>query len=152
MTDNTTSDGTMQAFGTFARTFDPNAEQNVDGTWTYSSNKGQIIAGRNNLKGCYFYDGGKMYHSNDRVRGLRGFSCWFEPVGTAAQNTDLYIDGISQGTVTGINSVVDFGNETGKFAKKGIYNLHGQLISNGSDTTGLPAGIYIVNGKKCVVK
>ena len=152
MTDNTTSDGTMQAFGTFARTFDPDATQKEDGTWDFSTNKGNIIADRDDLVGSYFFDGGKMYHSAERPRGLRGFSCWFKPVNDVQSlSADLYIDGISQGTVTGINSVVDFGNETGKFAKKGIYNLHGQLISNGSDTTGLPAGIYIVNGKKCVV-
>ena len=63
----------------------------------------------------------------------------------------LYIDGVANGT-TGIDEVA-FGDEepTGK-AAKGIYNMNGQLVSNGSDTTNLPAGMYIVNGKKCVVR
>ena len=61
------------------------------------------------------------------------------------------IDGVANGT-TGIDEVA-FGDEepTGK-AAKGIYNMNGQLVSNGSDTTNLPAGMYIVNGKKCVVR
>lgn len=34
----------------------------------------------------------------------------------------------------------------------GIYTIDGRKLSNGSDTTGLPAGLYIVNGKKIIVK
>ena len=88
------------------------------------------------------------------MRGLRGFSCWFKPVDSSTPtNTkvNLYIDGVANGT-TGIDDVA-FGDEepTGK-AAKGIYNMNGQLVSNGSDTTNLPAGMYIVNGKKCVVR
>ena len=62
-----------------------------------------------------------------------------------------FCDGVANGT-TGIDEVA-FGDEepTGK-AAKGIYNMNGQLVSNGSDTTNLPAGMYIVNGKKCVVR
>ena len=86
------------------------------------------------------------------MRGLRGFSCWFKPVNSSEPTKlNLYIDGVANGT-TGIDDVA-FGDEepTGK-AAKGIYNMNGQLVSNGSDTTNLPAGMYIVNGKKCVVR
>lgn len=93
-----------------------------------------------------------LYYSSKRVRGLRGFSCWFKPVDSSEPTKlNLYIDGVANGT-TGIDEVA-FGDEepTGK-AAKGIYNMNGQLVSNGSDTTNLPAGMYIVNGKKCVVR
>lgn len=147
------SNGTMKAYGTFARTFGTKATQDKNGVYHFNDNY-DIIEGRDNLKGCYFFDKGNLYYSSERKRGLRGFSCWFKPVDSstpAPTKLSLYIDGVANGT-TGIDEVA-FGDEepTGK-AAKGIYNMNGQLVSNGSDTTNLPAGMYIVNGKKCVVR
>ena len=152
-------DGTIKAYGTFARTFDPNATQNEDatqnekyGTWNFSNNKGTIINGRPTLIGSYFFDKGNMYHSTKRPRGLRGFSCWFQPTTTSgAQNAQLTIDGVSQGT-TGIEDILaDYEQPVSRFAN-GIYNLNGQLVKTGNSTAGLPSGMYIVNGKKCIVR
>lgn len=147
------SNGTMKAYGTFARTFGTKATQDENGVYHFNDNY-DILEGRDNLIGCYFFDKGNLYRSDSRPRGLRGFSCWFKPVnGSSGIGTkvNLYIDGVANGT-TGIDEVA-FGDEepTGK-AAKGIYNMNGQLVSNGSDTTNLPAGMYIVNGKKCVVR
>ena len=153
-------DGTMEAHGTFARTFGQNVTQNVTDEkaknyGVYQFNDHKIIDGRDDLIGCYFFDQGNLYYSSkNRPRGLRGFSCWFKPGNSstpAPTKLNLYIDGVANGT-TGIDEVA-FGDEepTGK-AAKGIYNMNGQLVSNGSDTTNLPAGMYIVNGKKCVVR
>lgn len=154
------SNGSLKAYGTFARTFGTKATQNVTdekadnyGVYNFNNNY-DIIGDRDNLIGCYFFDKGNLYRSDSRPRGLRGFSCWFKPVnGSSGTGTkvNLYIDGVANGT-TGIDEVA-FGDEepTGK-AAKGIYNMNGQLVSNGSDTTNLPAGMYIVNGKKCVVR
>ena len=146
------TDGSMVAYGTFARTFGTDATQDENGVYNFNNNY-DIIGGRDNLIGCYFFDRGNLYYSSkDRVRGLRGFSCWFKPVNSSEPTKlNLYIDGVANGT-TGIDEVA-FGDEepTGK-AAKGIYNMNGQLVSNGSDTTNLPAGMYIVNGKKCVVR
>ena len=147
------SNGTMKAYGTFARTFGSEATQDKDGVYHFNNNY-DILEGRDNLIGCYFFDKGNLYRSDSRPRGLRGFSCWFKPVnGSSGIGTkvNLYIDGVANGT-TGIDEVA-FGDEepTGK-AAKGIYNMNGQLVSNGSETTNLPAGMYIVNGKKCVVR
>lgn len=151
------TDGSMEAHGTFARTFGQDVTQitdeKADNYGVYKFNDHKIIDGRDGLIGCYFFDRGNLYYSSkDRVRGLRGFSCWFKPVNSSEPTKlNLYIDGVANGT-TGIDDVA-FGDEepTGK-AAKGIYNMNGQLVSNGSDTTNLPAGMYIVNGKKCVVR
>lgn len=152
------TDGSMEAYGTFARTFGTEATQNVTDEkavdyGVYKFNDHEIISNRDDLKGSYFFDRGNLYYSSERVRGLRGFSCWFKPVAPSSSDNklNLYIDGVANGT-TGIDEVA-FGDEepTGK-AAKGIYNMNGQLVSNGSDTTNLPAGMYIVNGKKCVVR
>lgn len=145
------NDGQMMALGTFARTFGE-ATQDADGKWNIT-NKGHILDGRDDLKGCYFFDNGKMYLSKDRPRGLRGFSCWFKPTtnNDPSSNALLTIDGVSQGT-TGIEDILaDYEQPVSRFAN-GIYNLNGQLVKQGNSTAGLPSGMYIVNGKKCIVR
>lgn len=150
--------GTMEAHGTYVRTFAVSATQDLDensetyGRFTFNDRK--IIPDRDDLKGSFFFDQGNLYCSPTRVRGLRGFSCWFKPTGgTLVKGMRLYLDGVADGTTTDINTIIDFGEQepVGK-AAKGIYNLNGQFMGHGTDTTGLPAGMYIVNGKKCIVK
>lgn len=168
------SNNKMTAYGTFARTFAPTAEgtstagsyqiteeTNEDfGKWVLN-NKSAFIDGRDDLKGCYFFDQGNMYYSTNRPRGLRGFSIWFRPTtgNTAAAKT--FIDGVcvSWGETTGIDSIIygddgfgDNASGNGRFARS-IYTLQGQFIgSDCSKLAGLPSGIYLVNGKKVAVK
>lgn len=146
------ADGSIAAYGTFARTFGEYTEKDEDGTYSDVTSKGKIIKGRPTLVNCYFFDKGNMYHSATRPRGLRGFSCWFQPTTTSgAQNAQLTIDGVSQGT-TGIEDILaDYEQPVSRFAN-GIYNLNGQLVKQGNSTAGLPSGMYIVNGKKCIVR
>lgn len=150
--------------GTFARTFAPKSTQDATTyVWNFNSkdydktDKGTIITGRPDLKECYFFDKGKMWYSASRPRGLRGFSCWIAPKnqGTAtAANAKLFLDGIDMTGTTDIEDI--FGGEEGKKVEKfanGIYNINGQLVRANSDSTeGLPEGLYIINGKKRLVK
>lgn len=153
-----TGDGTMTAFGTFARTFGEGT-QNTDknnvnyGKWNIE-NKSKIIEGRSDLTGCYFFSNGKMYSSATRPRGLRGFSVWFAPTtasGTPAKPANVFLDGVSLDKTTGINPII-YGEEESRIDRfaHGIYSLNGQLISNSSSLDGLPSGIYILNGKKVI--
>lgn len=144
----------IKAYGTFARTFGEfssyNNETGVYGEVTVSDPKNPIIDGRDNLVDCYFFDKGNMYHSATRPRGLRGFSCWFKTFG-ALKTLKFTLDGVSQGT-TGIEDILaDYEQPVSRFAN-GIYNLNGQLVKQGNSTAGLPSGMYIVNGKKCIVR
>lgn len=151
-TSNATNAGkSIVAYGTFARTFDPEATQNDNGEWTYSDKKDTIITDRDNLIGCYFFYKGNMYYSATRPRGLRGFSCWFKP-GTKQNSVKLTLDGVTQDGTTGIEDILaDYEQPVSRFAN-GIYNLNGQLVKQGNSTAGLPSGMYIVNGKKCIVR
>ena len=54
-------------------------------------------------------------------------------------------------TATYAAGIDDIVSDT-KTTQKGIYTLYGVQISNSSDTEGLPSGIYIINGKKAIVK
>lgn len=151
--------GTMTAFGTFARTFGEgtqNTNKNDEnyGKWTIEK-KSTIIAGRSDLTGCYFFSNGKMYSSAKRARGLRGFSVWFAPKsasdGNTAKPANVFLDGVSLDKTTGINPII-YGEEESRIDRfaHGIYSLNGQLISNSSSLDGLPSGIYILNGKKVI--
>lgn len=153
--------GTMTAFGTFARTFGKGTQNNTTdkdkddyGKWTIEK-KSTIIAGRSDLTGCYFFSNGKMYFSAKRARGLRGFSVWFAPKsasdGTPAKPANIFLDGVSLDKTTGINPII-YGEEECRIDRfaHGIYSLNGQLISNSSSLDGLPSGIYILNGKKVI--
>lgn len=146
-----TGDGTITAYGTFARTFGTATQDLATGVWTID-NKSQIIDGRDNLVGSYFFYEGNMYYSNERARGLRGFSCWFKPnTGTKAT---LFLDGVQQeGGLTDIGEITfEPQNESMERFANGIYNMNGQLVKAGTSMAGMPKGIYIVNGKKVVVR
>lgn len=147
------TDGKMMALGTLARTFG-DATQDAYGKWNIT-NKDKIIDGREDLKNCYFFDKGKMYLSKDRPRGLRGFSCWFKPTNNdndTPQSVKLTLDGVTQSGTTGIEDILaDYEQPVSRFAN-GIYNMNGQLVKQGNSTAGLPSGMYIVNGKKCIVR
>ncbi len=159
---NVEGNGTMTACGTFVRTFGPDdTTQDTDdssdtyGAYTFGDDKGTIISGRDDLKDCYFFWNGGLYSSSSRVRGLRGFSCWFKPTTTSTEETKMtmYLDGVAQDATADISDLVAFGkDETIGKALQGVYSISGQRISDGTDLTHLPAGLYIVNGKKCVVK
>lgn len=154
-----TGDGKMIAFGTFARTFGTGTQNTTEGNEDYGKwtieNKSNIIAGRSDLTGCYFFYGGNMYYSSaKRARGLRGFSVWFAPTtasGTPAKPANVFLDGVSLDKTTGISPII-YGEEERRIDRfaHGIYSLNGQLISNSSSLDGLPSGIYILNGKKVI--
>ena len=151
-----TGNGTMTAFGTFARTFGEGTQNTTEGDEDYGKwnieNKSKIIDGRSDLTGCYFFYRGNMYCSDKRTRGLRGFSVWFAPTAASGGNTaKAFLDGVSLDKTTGINPII-YGEEESRIDRfaHGIYSLNGQLISNSSSLDGLPNGIYILNGKKVI--
>lgn len=144
--------GAITAYGTFVRTFDPNATQDEMGVWKFSDKRGTIIPGYDDLVGSYFFDYGNVYYSDTNVRGLRGFSCWFKPNTSNDTKPALYLDGVKQDAeLTSIGELIVGPEAANRFGKNnGVYNLQGQRVGN--TTEGLPSGIYIVNGRKYVVR
>ena len=147
--------GTITAYGTFVRTFDPEATQDkTTGKWTFSSSRGTIRDGYDNLVGSYFFDYGNVYYTEnpEKVRGLRGFSCWFKPNTNNGTKPAVYLDGVKQETeLTSIGELIVGPEAANRYGKNdGVYNLQGQRVGN--TTEGLPSGIYIVNGRKHVVR
>ena len=147
------TDGTLAVCGTFARTYGSKIAD-TETRFTIDTNN-PIIEGRDNLQHCYFFHEGKMVYAGEKVRGLRGFSVWFKPYkqtsGTATSK--FILDGIDYTTDVERIMATEDSSIDSKFAKLGVFNLNGQLVRSGStDVSGLPSGIYIVNGKKVFVK
>lgn len=100
----------------------------------------------------YLYDPTKV-ETNTVKPHAGAFRSWViasENASTAKQLT-MHINGIEeQGETTAIWNAIS-GNDDAEVASKGIYSLSGQKM-NAADTSSLPKGIYIVNGKKFIVK
>lgn len=94
--------------------------------------------------------GNKVYLSKNG-RNMNGTRAWFVRYDTAApaKLTSFAINGVED-TATGIDSILD--DTDNRNANNGVvYNLNGQVVSN-NGLNGLASGIYIMNGKKIIVK
>lgn len=126
-------------------------------TKTYDEDKGVILDGRDNLSGDYVMRGGKIVQvPSDKEFGLKGFRCWFEVKGShpgVAAAPRLEIDGI----IDDATAIDDLNSQPSQFTSRhkgisGVFNLDGQKVRDGESTQDLPKGIYIVNGRKVVVR
>ena len=139
--------GTMVCKGTMAKTYE----------------NGKILSDRDNLNGDYFMYKGKLIqvpHGNKENSdepysyGLKAFRCWFElpsdtPVGGSLS---LMIDGVED-SATSIDDIHGSSNSTSyKRGIVGIFNMHGQMVRRDNSLEGLPKGMYVVNGKKIIIK
>lgn len=92
----------------------------------------------------YIWNKGNLYLLN-KAHWMKGYRCWLTPTWSISTNAVLFTFGVGGGETTGIN-LPSVGNNSGS-AK--VYNLNGQRVHN---MLGVQPGIYIVNGKKVVVK
>lgn len=101
----------------------------------------------------YLYDPTKV-ETNTVKPHAGAFRSWIISTSSnpaAAAQLTMHINGIEeQGETTAIWNAIS-GNDDAEVASKGIYSLSGQKM-NAADTRSLPKGIYIVNGKKFIVK
>ena len=142
--------GTMVCKGTMAKTYDKD-----------ENGKNKIISGRDDLNGDYFMYKGKLiqvpHNENGKQYsyGLKAFRCWFELTpNTSAEGkrVSLLIDGVEDST-TGIDDI--HGNTDCTSYKRGIegvFNMNGQMVRRGCSLEGLPKGLYVVNGKKIIIR
>lgn len=96
--------------------------------------------------GNYIWNNGDLYLTKN-THWMKGYRCWLVPTwsGSATGNAKLLTFGFGNGETTSIN-MPSIGNTTGSTK---VYNLNGQRVDN---MLGVQPGIYIVNGKKVVVK
>ena len=76
---------------------------------------------------------------------MKGYRCWLDPSWVNSENAKLLTFGFGDGETTGVDApFADISTNNTK-----VYNLNGQRVDN---MLGVQPGIYIVNGKKVVVK
>ncbi len=98
--------------------------------------------------GSYVMSGGNMYHLTSEWSSLIGTAWYLTETNPSSQTKTLVIDNGS-GT-TDINGIVT--EMPGENTVEGIYNINGQKVASDKSLNDLPKGIYIVNGKKYIVK
>lgn len=135
---------TMVCKGTLAKTYD---------------NDG-IIDGRDDLNGDFFMYKGNLIQVPSGAKengefyqyGLKAFRCWFELSGTSASSVSLMIDGVED-SATSIDDIHGSSNSTSyKRGIEGVFNMNGQMVRRDNSLEGLPKGMYVVNGKKVIIK
>lgn len=137
--------GKMVCKGTMAKTYD----------------NGKILSDRDNLNGDYFmYKGkliqvpsGNMDDGKPYSYGLKAFRCWFElDNSSTAKSISLLIDGVEDST-TGIDDIHGSTDRTSyKRGIEGVFNMNGQMVRRSCSLEGLPKGMYVVNGKKIIIR
>lgn len=97
--------------------------------------------------GNYIWNNGDLFYLTKNNHWMKGYRCWLAPTwnGSTTGNAKLLSFGFGNGETTGIN-MPSMVNTTGSTK---VYNLNGQRVDN---MLGVQPGIYIVNGKKVVVK
>lgn len=151
---------------TFDATGGGHGQMVCKGTMAKTYDKGKIIDGRDNLNGDYFMYKGKLIqvpHGNKENSvepysyGLKAFRCWFELTGnTSAEGkpsqVSLLIDGVEDST-TGIDDIHGSTDCTSyKRGIDGVFNMNGQMVRRSCSLEGLPKGMYVVNGKKIIIR
>ncbi len=140
--------GGMVCKGTMAKTYDKD-----------ENGKNKILSDRDDLNGDYFMYSGKLIQvphgekdNGERYSyGLKAFRCWFElPANT--RKVSLLIDGVADST-TGIADIHG-GTDCTSYKRgiDGVFNMNGQMVRRGCSLEGLPKGLYVVNGKKIVIR
>jgi rhamnogalacturonyl hydrolase YesR len=119
---------------------------NVNGNYSKQYKEGDIFVSEGN---------GTVYISEGRSYG-KGYRSYIDYTGTTAPAKALSIsfsgveDGDDNGTTTEIRVTELADDVIQTLGIGGVYNLNGQKVAD--TTRNLPAGIYIVNGRKVVVK
>ena len=135
------------------------------GTMAKTYENGKIIEHRDNLNGDYFmYKGkliqvpsGNMDDGKPYTYGLKAFRCWFELTGKTStegkpSQVSLLIDGVEDST-TGIDDIHGSADRTSyKRGIEGVFNMNGQMVRRSCSLEGLPKGMYVVNGKKIIIR
>lgn len=94
----------------------------------------------------------KLYrYEADKKYGIRGFSGWFHKIANNASVKEFSIGLFSDNDTTPIEMIKPEELDAGMAGN--VYSMSGVLMkANATDLDNLPKGIYIVNGKKYIVK
>ena len=107
--------------------------------------KDYFFQSKNGTMKLYPYTDGNKY-------GIRGFSGWFHKTNNSySKDSELSLSLFDDSSVTPIETVKE--DDLNRDTSGKVYSISGVLMkNNAADLNNLPKGIYVVNGKKYVVK
>ena len=133
------------------------------GTMAKTYENGKILSNRDDLNGDYFMYKGKLIqvphgdkdNGEPYSYGLKAFRCWFELTDKTSGKpslVSLLIDGVEDST-TGIADIHCSTDRTSyKRGIDGVFNINGQMVRRSCNLEGLPKGMYVVDGKKIIIR
>lgn len=133
------------------------------GTIAKTYENGKILSNRDDLNGDYFMYKGKLIqvphgdkdNGEPYSYGLKAFRCWFELTDKTSGKpslVSLLIDGVEDST-TGIADIHCSTDRTSyKRGIDGVFNMNGQMVRRSCSQEGLPKGMYVVDGKKIIIR
>lgn len=132
--------------------FDTKQQVQFVGTYVKCFDNNLIPANSYVLKGNNVGGTAGLWYYRTVQTKTKGFRGWLQPANDLpSKGFDYEIDGVVE-TVNGDVTAIE-GIEAAQQHNANIYNLNGQLMRQGATSTeGLPSGLYIVGGKKVVVK
>lgn len=94
----------------------------------------------------------KLYpYTANKKYGIRGFSGWFHRNNSISNAHELSLSLFDDSSITPIETVKE--DDLNRDTSGKVYSISGVLVkNNAADLNNLPKGIYVVNGKKYVVK
>lgn len=132
--------------------FETTKEVQFVGTYVKCFDNNNIPANSYVLNGNNVGGTAGLWYYRTVPTNTKGFRGWLQSVnGQPSKVFEYEIEGVVEqvnGDVTAIDGI-----EAAQQSSANIYNLNGQLVRQGATSTeGLPSGLYIVGGKKMVVK
>ena len=152
---------TWESTTTFDATGGSHGKMVCKGTMAKTYDNGKIISGRDDLNGDYFMYKGKLiqvpHNENGKQYsyGLKAFRCWFELTDKTSGKpslVSLLIDGVEDST-TGIADI-HYSTDCTSYKRgiEGVFNINGQMVRRSCSLEGLPKGMYVVDGKKIIIR
>lgn len=123
---------------------------NFRGTYLWKDQTGIIPAGSFVLGAS----DGKWYHTTSPINSVKGFRTWMDTSNLsneAIKNISFSINGVTDGSATTSIDGVEIGRPLSPNAMN-VYDINGRMVRNDGTTDGLVKGLYIVNGKKVVIR
>lgn len=144
---------------TFSGSDTPGTTMVCKGTLAKTYDNDGIIDGRDDLNGDFFMYKGNLIQVPSGAKdgepyqyGLKAFRCWFELSSPSASTVSLMIDGVED-SATSIDDIhTDADHTSYKRGIEGVFNMNGQMVRRDNSLEGLPKGMYVVNGKKVIIK
>lgn len=146
--------------GNGKETYEGDTQVQFVGTYVKLGDDNKIPANSYVLNGNNVGGTAGVWYYRTVATASKGFRGWLqqyqsESGNTGAKKLTYMLEGVEEelgGGTTSIDNLVD-GDMVGKKLSGNIYNLNGQLVrTNTTSLEGLAKGVYVVGGKKMIVK